>query len=230
MEPTASNDRQTDIAACLEAVSMYNADYHRDRDNYKPSVPQFQPQIVPIWQYLWGMFVKSSTSLLGQILLVGVCTGVVLILANCARNFYDVDRAQPVVRTEIRIDLKTKKPYEFTWTEKSLYPLTDGYAQSNLNIYALLLSSTALCYAASRFSLRRARQINVGVPLTYANTAHLPAVETLVRASVEPTQVQATALLRAGVMPTHSAQLVRPATYGAGQHEEQLLRTSAGQE
>ncbi len=54
-------------------------------------------------------------------------------------------------------------------------------------------------------------EIDPGTPLTHANTAHLPAPDTLVRASSEPTQAQQTVLLRAVAagQQTPPEQLVR---------------------
>ena len=57
--------------------------------------------------------------------------------------------------------------------------------------------------------------IDPGVPLTRANTADLPAPDSLVRASAEPVQEQQAVLLRA-------------ATETAERHEEQLVRALAG--
>ena len=54
-----------------------------------------------------------------------------------------------------------------------------------------------------------------GVPLTRANIGHLPAPDSLVRASAEPVQEQQSVLLRA-------------ATEGMERHEEQLVRASTG--
>jgi hypothetical protein len=62
---------------------------------------------------------------------------------------------------------------------------------------------------------RQARKVKVGVPLTRANTADLPAPDSLVRASAEPVQEQRAVLLRA-------------ATQGIETHEEQLVRASEG--
>ena len=53
------------------------------------------------------------------------------------------------------------------------------------------------------------------IPLTRANTADLPAPDSLVRASAEPTQEQENVLLRA-------------ATQAQKRHEEQLVRASTG--
>ncbi|MCW3100601.1 MAG: hypothetical protein JWL77_6219 [Chthonomonadaceae bacterium] len=48
-------------------------------------------------------------------------------------------------------------------------------------------------------AVKEGKEIDAGVPLTRANTAHLPASDSLVRASSEPVQEQATVLLRAAV-------------------------------
>ena len=56
-------------------------------------------------------------------------------------------------------------------------------------------------------------RIEPGVPLTRANTADLPANDTLVRAGAEPTQQQQAVLLRA-------------ATQTQERHEEQLVRAA----
>ena len=55
--------------------------------------------------------------------------------------------------------------------------------------------------------------IHPGIPLTRANTANLPAPNSLVRASVEPQQAQEAVLLRAAAegVDTPPEQLVRPA-------------------
>ena len=63
--------------------------------------------------------------------------------------------------------------------------------------------------------LRQAIKVDPGVPLTRANTADLPAPDSLVRASAEPVQEQQAVLLRA-------------ATETQERHEEQLVRASAG--
>ena len=69
--------------------------------------------------------------------------------------------------------------------------------------------------AISRF--REAKAIDAGVPLTRANSADLPAPDSLVRASSEPMQAQEAVLLRAVVK-------------GQEKHEEHLVRASVGQE
>ena len=64
-------------------------------------------------------------------------------------------------------------------------------------------------------NMRRASEMGKIVPLTRANTADLPAPDSLVRASAEPVQEQEAVLLRA-------------ATAGMERHEEQLLRAVEG--
>ncbi len=59
------------------------------------------------------------------------------------------------------------------------------------------------------------KQTDVGLPLTRANTADLPASDSLVRASQEPVQAQEGVLLRAAAQTQDG-------------HEEQLLRASVG--
>jgi hypothetical protein len=60
--------------------------------------------------------------------------------------------------------------------------------------------------------LQKAEGMNVGVPFTQANTAHLPASESLVRASSEPEEEQQSVLLRASIhsQQTPAEQLLRP--------------------
>ncbi len=75
-------------------------------------------------------------------------------------------------------------------------------------------ASLYLGYLGGR-TMKEARQIDPGVPLTRANTADLPAPDSLVRASSEPMQAQETVLLRA-------------AEAGQERHKEQLLRAVTG--
>jgi hypothetical protein len=64
-------------------------------------------------------------------------------------------------------------------------------------------------------AVKRVRRAKVWVTLARANTADLPAPDSLVRASAEPVQEQQAVLLRA-------------ATEGTETHEEQLVRASEG--
>jgi hypothetical protein len=68
---------------------------------------------------------------------------------------------------------------------------------------------------ASEIMIDSVKELEI-VPLTRANTAHLPAPDSLVRASAEPVQEQQAVLLRAAIqgMETPPEQLVRPAEAG----------------
>ena len=76
---------------------------------------------------------------------------------------------------------------------------------------------SALIFWAGRKTVRKAKQIDAGTLLTRANTANLPAPDSLVRASAEPLQAQQAVLLRA-------------AAQGNETPPEQLVRASVGQE
>jgi hypothetical protein len=79
-----------------------------------------------------------------------------------------------------------------------------------------LLGGISLFFGyAGQLAIKEAKQTDPGVPLTRANTANLPAPDSLVRASAEPMQEQQAVLLRA-------------ATETQERHEEQLVRASAG--
>ena len=88
-----------------------------------------------------------------------------------------------------------------------------------LTAFVLLIGGgvSVLIFWAGRKTVRKAKQIKLCVPLTRANTADLPALDSLVRASSEPMQAQQSVLLRA-------------ATEGLGTPPEELVRASAGQE
>jgi hypothetical protein len=66
--------------------------------------------------------------------------------------------------------------------------------------------------------LNKARKIVPVVPITRANTGHLPAQESLVRASEEPTR------------PAVPVWVLRAATESVERHEEQLVRAAGGME
>ena len=70
------------------------------------------------------------------------------------------------------------------------------------------------CWRAMEAAAVQADQIHPGTPFTRANTADLPASDSLVRASVEPVQAQEDTLLRAATQgqETPSEQLVRAFT------------------
>ena len=110
---------------------------------------------------------------------------------------------------------------EIFWTIVAMFSVGQQPDLQNLvmpGIAALILSGIAyFCGKAGIHSLNQAQRINPGVPLTRANTADLPAPDTLVRASSEPLQAQEAVLLRA-------------AAEGQEKHEEQLVRAVNGQE
>ncbi len=70
-----------------------------------------------------------------------------------------------------------------------------------------------IAYASWRGSRNRWKAVHTMQPLTRANTADLPAFNTLARASFEPPQAQQAVLLRAAAQghETPLEQLVRPA-------------------
>ena len=84
-----------------------------------------------------------------------------------------------------------------------------------LSLWGILpFSLTALVFSRmSSETLERAVSTDAGVPLTRANTADLPAPDSLVRASQVPMQAQEAVLLRAAAQEsqTPSEQLVRAA-------------------
>jgi hypothetical protein len=69
----------------------------------------------------------------------------------------------------------------------------------------------SVCWEIGKDFFKKARRIKTGIPLTRANTADLPAPDSLVRASQEPVQAQEAVLLRAAAetQEKHEAQLVR---------------------
>ena len=215
--------KQIDITACLDAVSMYDAAYHRDRDNYGTVVEQ---QIVSLATYMWNAARKASSSLLGQVLLMAAVIEAGLIFANVARNIFDVGRAQPTPYEHEVIDVITKLPHSYTTWIPSKYPFPADYINTNLIIYEALAVGIVACCAGSRLSLKRAEKINVGIPISHADTAHLPARESLVRASSEPareTLVRATSL-----PPTPPSLLLRSVCPSREVPAEQLVRPAKG--
>jgi hypothetical protein len=96
----------------------------------------------------------------------------------------------------------------------SLAPLIwhSGRPDALFGLLAIILGglSVALIYLGGK-SMKEGKEIDTGVPLTRANAAHLPAADSLVRASSEPAQEQERVLLRAaGQGPeTSPEQLLR---------------------
>ena len=85
----------------------------------------------------------------------------------------------------------------------------------------IILSVVGLLFAGNIWisfaTVKAARTTDAGIPLTRANTADLPANDSLVRASQKPAQAQKVILLRA-VAQTQDGQ------------EEQLLRAAVGKQ
>lgn len=99
-----------------------------------------------------------------------------------------------------------------------------GALADGIEIMVLWFIVAALCFAVAWIikrtaekAMQKALRKRDAIPLTRANTADLPAPESLVRASAEPVQEQQAVLLRA-------------AAERQEKHEEQLLRAASGQE
>ena len=87
-----------------------------------------------------------------------------------------------------------------------------GNFYSTIIFWSDLLISLGLGWVGIR-TLKKARHMEHCLPCTRANIAHLPAAESLVRASEQPVLSQQSVLLR-------------PAADTQDKHEEQLLRPS----
>jgi hypothetical protein len=125
---------------------------------------------------------------------IGFSTFGLALLFFCLLSALTMVFALVVLRTELN-----------NRADKILFPIVT----SLLGVGALYLGHLG------RRTIREAKQIETGVPLTRANTADLPAPDSLVRASAEPMQEPQAVLLRA-------------ATESVERHEEQLVRASAG--
>ena len=95
------------------------------------------------------------------------------------------------------------------------------YTMLQTLLYFLLLAvsliGAVIFWRWGRDTYSQAKQVPSVLPLTRANTADLPALDSLVRASSEPIQEQQSVLLRA-------------ATETQERHEEQLVRAVGGPE
>lgn len=222
MEPKQS-ERGVDISACLEAVNQYDAAYHRERDN--PGV-YTKPMYVSVREHIWAQLEKVGTGLLGRglFLAAGIC--VLLIVANVVRNVEAYQAAHVAVSTSSVEPIPYGNPVPIPdaepaprplSTSPSGVPLPENWFEENFTIYSVLICLCVLSYWGGGVFLRQADKIKVGIPLLPADTAHLPAPDTLVRASSEPIQAQENVLLR---------------SVAAGQETppEQLVRAMNGQE
>ena len=224
-----------DISACLDAARMYDATYHRDRDN-----PVAAPQkVVSLWEYLWAQSIKTGAGLLGRGLLLTLLIAVVLVLANGVHNYIDYQKAQPIIHSGSppphglldeanRINIVLNADGPGTWSEPSPDPLPKDWAESNTHIYLTLFWLIFFSFSGGVFCLRRAKRVKDMVPIQYADTAYLPARESLVRASQEPGQ---DSLVRASALPpTPSGMLLRSVGAGKETPPEQLVRPAGGPE
>ena len=217
---------QIDITACLDAARMYNAAYHRDRHNYRPdrdNLPDVQEQlkIVSLWEFLLALGRRTGVKLLAEGFNLAMLAAGALMLVNGVKNVDEYVQAQPTTHTWFIAGL----PH--TWSEPSLHPLPPGWGETNLSLYATLLVVICLGWFGSARLLRKAREIKTGVPIRYADTAHLPAQDTLVRASSEPAQET---LVRASELPpTPPDALLRSVGLGQETPPEQMVRPAQKQ-
>jgi hypothetical protein len=232
-----------DISACLDAVSLYDAAYHRDRGN-PVAQPVEPPNIVSLWEYLWARGKRTGVELLVAGLFLTTLAAGVGVVANGIHNGYEFLRSLPkgeCVTPPGTPDRMKDADDPNTCTEViyllSPDPLPPEWVETNLGCYASLLLVIYLSHVGSVHFLRKAKKIKTGVPIQYANTVHLPAQESLVRASQEPTQetliraasepAQETLVRAASPPSTSPSVLLRSVGQGQERHEEQLVRASA---
>ncbi len=229
------------ISACLEARSLYDAAYHRDRDCVV--VPPPKPQVVSLWDYLRAGGMKAGALALGRSLQLTMLILGAMIVANGVQNAADYERAQPIIHNGVppvfywRELSKEGKPHhgvivdavgQGTWAEPSAYKLPDDWDTANVSRYTRLLIALFLSGIAGRICLKRSHRIRTGIPIQYADTAHLSAQESLVRASQEPAGAS---LMRGAARPETSPDtLLRPLGSARETPPEQLVRAVAGQE
>jgi hypothetical protein len=229
-----------DISACLDAVNMYDAAYHRDRvayDHarntsvivYQEPEPSEPPILVSWWQYVWGTGVKTGAGLLGTGLFLATLLAalmiVVLFFVNVLHDLSPVEK-DPYTSTQNTQTVSKADGSNASTANGSDVPPTD-WAEVNRRTYDILLTILVLSPIGSMVCLQRAGRIKPMVPISYANTAHLPAHESLVRASQEPRQES---LVRASSQPpTPSGMLLRSLVKGRETSPEQLVRPTTGE-
>ena len=135
---------------------------------------------------------RTGVKLLAEGFNLAILAAGAIMVANGVKNVDEYMQAQPTTHTSLIAGL----PH--TWSEPSLHPLPPGWGETNLSRYAILIMVICLSWFGNARLLRKAREIKTGVPLQYADTAHLPARESLVRASSEPAQ---DTLVRASALP-----------------------------
>jgi len=105
----------------------------------------------------------------------------------------------------------------FAWMMVSRTPhggLNAGLVLSITLFFGILISAAVYVYRLGKREIMTTLRMDVGVPLTRANTADLPAPDFLVRASEKPSEEQGSILLRAAyeTNATPADQLLRPVT------------------
>jgi hypothetical protein len=108
-----------------------------------------------------------------------------------------------------------------------MIPMLWGIGVSDVSLLPILIfagGSSALLFIGME-AIKSGKAMDVGVPLTRATTAHLPAANSLVRASQEPVQDQGAILLRATIQTqdTLPEEMLRAASE-PGDTEQVALR------
>ena len=93
MQPPQTMNKRIDITACLEAVNMYDADYHRERDGNLDGCQQ--PEYVSVAEHVWAKVYKTSNSLLGYGFLALMGIAALLIVTNVVHSIGEYMAAQP---------------------------------------------------------------------------------------------------------------------------------------
>ena len=257
-EPEMETRPRISITPFLEALE-YDADYHlhRGRPLEQPEVTPTQqgadtkgePEQTPPPRVLpWRSYMQAQGRRMGKagagmgLLLMGVgllLTGVFYIASDVdiymdcqpkeIANNYNVkppaDPLQPVsnlppIQTDAGEEkgMTAGKPFPANWLPWCLFHLT---------FFPLTIIG---CIVGANTMIRKAEEAEVGVPLTSANTGHLPPAETLVRAAEKPAQTAQDTLLRPARSQSLPEQMLRPAAYTEERLPEQLVRPAGGQE
>ncbi len=238
------------ISACLEARSLYDAAYHRDRDAAVAAPPPPSP-VVSLWDYLRLGGVKTGAGLLGRGLQLIMLAVGALIVASGVQNVSEYQRAQPVIHQGTRplvhlgalpLDrpvVKSPKAEDApegivmdadgpaTWSGPSDYKLPRDWEDTNVSRYVMLLSAFLVSCFGGAFCMKWSRRIQPGIPIQYVDTDDLSAQESLVRASQEPVEAS---LVRGASRPNTSPDtLLRSLGSTHETPPEQLVRAVAGQ-
>lgn len=199
------------VTPFLEAL-RYDAAFHYNRG--KPLPPPIVPKAT-FWKALWR---RTTVNLWGTALLLLALAFFSRAALHAYTDIEVYNAAQPQMVETAQFSSKTvygalSGPIVMVWREvPSTMPLPKDWEENTLKKYARLLLLAGSCGYLGLAGLRRAGTIETGVPVTSANTGHLPAVESLVRASSRPVQAEPRMLLRAAVgrPEAQTEQLVRP--------------------